>query len=138
MFDSHAREPIGGRAIYQEPLKITKFYVFGGDSQRDHLQRFSVPKDPPDPAVLQARYRVGRNLRDIRDWRNLTQQNLGEITGMSDKQVSRIETGVSSPGLDHLVRLALGLHVPLFWLFTTDWPRFIGDESQTPSRPPAP
>lgn len=95
-----------------------------------------MPKDPSSRDVLQERYRVGRNVRDIREWRDLRQDALGEIVGMSDKQVSRIEVGAHSIGIDHYIRLAKGLRVPLHWLFTADWPQFI-DSDATPPAPPA-
>jgi transcriptional regulator with XRE-family HTH domain len=79
---------------------------------------------------------IGRNVRSIRDWRNLRQEALEEATGVDVVQISRLENGSTNIGIDTYIRIARGLRVPLHWLFTTDWPQYIGDASPVPSRPP--
>lgn len=50
----------------------------------------------------------GNNVRTIRKMRKLTQQNLSDICGYSQKTLSDIERGVSDPRLSTIVDLADG------------------------------
>ena len=96
------------------------------------------PIPPVDPDPFPERVAIGRNIRAIRDWRNLRQEALEEATGVDVVQISRVENGAANVGINTYIRLARGLHVPLFWLFTTDWPRFIADDATPPAPPDAP
>lgn len=53
----------------------------------------------------------GRQLRQIRKLRNLTQETLGEKAGISYKYVGEMERGEVNPSLDILVRLSQVLQV---------------------------
>lgn len=53
----------------------------------------------------------GRQLRQIRKLRQLTQEELGEGAGISYKYVGEIERGEVNPSLDILIRLAQVLEV---------------------------
>jgi transcriptional regulator with XRE-family HTH domain len=56
---------------------------------------------------------LGRNLSRIRKERRLTQQQLAEFLGVQQRVISRWETGVAKPHLNHLVQLAEVLEVSL-------------------------
>jgi len=50
------------------------------------------------------------NLRATREMRELTQDQLAELTGLQPAAVSHFETGQRQPNLRNLVRLALALN----------------------------
>jgi len=56
---------------------------------------------------------LGENLRQIRKERRLTQQQLAELLDVQQRVVSRWETGVAKPHLNHIVQLAKVLEVSL-------------------------
>ena len=56
---------------------------------------------------------VGERLRRLRKERELTQDGLAKAVGISRIQMNRIESGLSRPGLDTLMRLADVLGVSL-------------------------
>lgn len=71
---------------------------------------------------------LGRNLREIRKQRQLTQQQLAELLDVQQRVISRWETGVAKPHLNHIVHLAKVLEVSLDRLVFGD-----DDESPAPS-----
>ncbi len=99
-----------------------------------HLQRYRVPKDPISPETRRTIQRIGRNLATLRAWRQLSQEELRDLTGVSERHIQRIEAGEDA-AVSFYVRLAEGLSVPVDWLFTEDWPERIGDASIAPARP---
>lgn len=133
MFDT-----IGGRRTYQERIKINKCVRPGVVSQGSHLQRCSVPKDPLSPETLDELRRIGRTIAGIREWRNLTQEELRTASGVSYRQVQRIEGGHSDVSVSAYLRIAKALRVPAFLLFTTDWPQYIDDDVTAPAPTPRP
>ncbi len=50
--------------------------------------------------------KIGRFLRELRTARGLTQEQLAQVVGVSNRSVSRWETGVNLPDLDILIELA--------------------------------
>jgi transcriptional regulator with XRE-family HTH domain len=56
---------------------------------------------------------LGRYLREIRKQRRLTQQQLAELLDVQQRVISRWETGVAKPHLNHIVQLAKVLEVSL-------------------------
>lgn len=56
---------------------------------------------------------LGKNLTQIRKQRRLTQQQLAELLEVQQRVISRWETGLVKPHLDHVVRLARVLEVSL-------------------------
>ena len=100
-----------------------------------------MAKDPIRHAhgdrFAEQRYRIGRAIAGIRLWRDLTQEGLERATGIDVTRLSRIERGLLNTGVNTYIRIADGLHVPLHWLFTEDWPQYIGDVPGSPSHPPA-
>ena len=98
-----------------------------------------MAKDPIpqiDRDLVPERVAIGRNVRSIRDWRDLRQEALAEATGVHAVQISRVENGATGVGVDTYILLARGLRVPLHWLFTSDWPQFVADgEVAVPHHP---
>lgn len=76
--------------------------------------------------VMQEIYRVwGRNLREQRQVRQLTQQDLADVIGVRQSAVSRWERGRAGPSDYHKIKIAKALHVPprvLFPLFSPEDP----------------
>lgn len=100
-----------------------------------------MAKDPTKRVEIDlraARYRVGRTIASIREWRNLTQEHLEGASGIDVTRISRIERGRVNPGIDTYIRIAAALHVPLFWLFTDDWPAFVASDATALAPPDAP
>lgn len=56
---------------------------------------------------------MGNRLRKMREERNLTQMQLAELTDMSDRAISNIETGKANPHLDHMILIASALGISL-------------------------
>jgi transcriptional regulator with XRE-family HTH domain len=59
----------------------------------------------------------GRNVRMARQRRQFSQQQLGELAGISTQYVSRIERGWQSASLEVIVKLSRALKVPPGKLF---------------------
>src|ERR1700745_2436330 len=76
-------------------------------------------KPRPRPAVLRP---LGAQLRHLRLERNMSQEALAELAGLSYKYLGRIELAKADPGADVLVRLARALSVPVGELFQTITP----------------
>ncbi|MFF4476301.1 helix-turn-helix domain-containing protein [Streptomyces melanosporofaciens] len=75
-----------------------------------------MPDDLP-PWIQQHRWAVGQRLRALRHERKLTQMQLGALTGLDNKTISRIENGRYPTSIDQIARLARALDVPSFRLF---------------------
>ncbi len=71
-----------------------------------------------DSSELQEKF--GRRLRYLRRDRNLTQEQLAELTGRSVNAISMLERGLTSPSLETVVKLAQALHVDVGELFRFD------------------
>ena len=69
---------------------------------------------------------LGKNLRQIRKERRLTQQQLADLLDVQQRVISRWETGVAKPHLNHIVQLAKVLEVSLDRLV-------FGDEDEGPT-----
>src|SRR2546426_6450443 len=71
---------------------------------------------------------IGARLRRLREEKKLSQEDLGERTGLVPCYISRVENGHTVPSLENLERLAAALEVPLYALF------YEGNEPSTPPR----
>ena len=60
------------------------------------------------------------NIRRLRKQRGLTQRQLAERSGLSERYVSEVERGVANPRLMSLKELAAGLGVTIPDLFIID------------------
>lgn len=65
----------------------------------------------------QLRRLVGNRLKNIRAMFSLTQAELAELVGVSEKQISQIEQGISFPGLGLLGDVSVALNLPLDTFF---------------------
>ncbi|MGQ4349671.1 helix-turn-helix domain-containing protein [Streptomyces sp. SAS_275] len=72
-----------------------------------------MPTDPLPAWVVTRRQAIGTHVRAARTDAKLSQEKLGETTGLDRKTINRIEQGTHSPLLDHLLLIADALHVPL-------------------------
>lgn len=70
-----------------------------------------MPPLPPE-RILRRRLDIGQRIREVRLWRNLSQEDLGERAGSDLKTVSRLENGITSPSVDRLLDIADALDVP--------------------------
>ena len=66
---------------------------------------------------VELRLCLGRRVKYLRHHSNLTQAQLAENTNLSVNYVSEIETGVTSPTLKTLLKLAQELNVEVKELF---------------------
>jgi len=64
-------------------------------------------------AVKHLRSFLGQRLRALRKQRGLSQERLGERSGLSGKFIGEVERGEKSISLDSLYRVAVALKVPL-------------------------
>ncbi|KUM79307.1 helix-turn-helix domain-containing protein [Streptomyces curacoi] len=71
-----------------------------------------MPTDPLPDWILAVRREIGDNVGAAREWRELSQERLGELTGLDRKTINRIEQGTHGTIIDHLVLLAHALDVP--------------------------
>lgn len=81
---------------------MTKFNDFLQEQLKDPEIKAEYEALEPEFAVMQA-------LIDARKETGLTQKQLSEITGISQADISRLESGDGNPSLKTLQRLAEGL-----------------------------
>ena len=66
---------------------------------------------------LEIRRLLGKKICTLRKFRNLTQEQLGEISGINYKFLGQIERGNQNPSFNTLIRIASALDVELVELF---------------------
>ena len=64
-------------------------------------------------AVPHVRQFLGQRLRALRKQRHLSQERLGERSGLSGKFIGEVERGEKSISIDSLYRVSVALAVPL-------------------------
>lgn len=67
--------------------------------------------------MSELRILFGRNLRRLRRQKDITQEQLAEIIGVSVHLISNIERGINGPSFDTLSKLAKALDVEVSKLF---------------------
>lgn len=72
-----------------------------------------MPSDPLPDWVPTRRQAIGGAIRAERARQKLTQERLGELTGLDRKTINRIEQGAHATSVDHLLLIADVLNVPL-------------------------
>ncbi|WP_327671800.1 MULTISPECIES: helix-turn-helix transcriptional regulator [unclassified Streptomyces] len=72
-----------------------------------------MPSDPLPDWVLTHRREIGDRVRAERERQRITQERLAELADLDRKTVNRIEQGTYSTLVDHLIRIARALDVPL-------------------------
>lgn len=60
---------------------------------------------------------IGDRIRQIREMRGITHDDLEEVSGLERSYLARVEQGRTVPPLEALERIAAALSVPLYWLF---------------------
>ncbi|MGN9765290.1 helix-turn-helix domain-containing protein [Micromonospora sp. SD12] len=66
--------------------------------------------------------RFGQRVRDLRQARRLSQEELAELAGVHRTYVSSLERGQRNVGLDNILAIAAALGVPASKLFTEETP----------------
>lgn len=65
-------------------------------------------KDEKDALLFE----IGQRIQKYRTQKNLTQEQIAETTGISQKHLSRIEQGYHNPRFDMVIQIAKALNVP--------------------------
>lgn len=63
----------------------------------------------------------GKHLRFLREREGLTQEQLAELSGLSDRQIRNYESGRQSPQFDNLEKLRKALDISIRELFDFDY-----------------
>lgn len=63
---------------------------------------------------------LAERLRELREYKNLSQGDIEQRTGLLRCYISRVENGHTVPALETLEKLARALEVPLYQLFYED------------------
>ena len=74
---------------------------------------------------------IGKQIAKYRKERHITQEQLGEAVGVTNRTVSKWEQGVSLPGIDLVPRIASALDISLDQFFGTEAKEKAEDLSQT-------
>lgn len=64
--------------------------------------------DEKDTLILE----IGKRIQKYRTQKNLTQEQVAEAVGISQKHLSRIEKGYHNPRFDMIIRIAEALNIP--------------------------
>jgi len=64
---------------------------------------------------------LGKKIRYLRKAKNISQESLSEMAGISPRQMVRIERAQSLPTLENLEKIALALGVTIQSLFENDY-----------------
>lgn len=72
---------------------------------------------------------IGERLRELREYRNLSQGDIERRTGLLRCYISRVENGHTIPAVETLEKLCRALDIPLYQLFyeSEDAKRVIAD-----------
>lgn len=73
---------------------------------------------------------IGQNIANFRKENHITQEQLGEAVGVTNRTVSKWESGVSSPGIDLIPSIASALGITLDQLFEIEKTEKTDDNSQ--------
>ena len=60
---------------------------------------------------------IGKQIKYLRECKNLTQEKLAEKSGLSLDYIGKIEVNINKPGLKALIKIANALDVPIVQLF---------------------
>lgn len=81
-----------------------------GKNFRETLnQQLQNPEFKAEWDALEPEFQIIKAMIDGRKEKNITQKELANITGITQADISRIETGNSNPSIQTLQRLAAGL-----------------------------
>lgn len=79
----------------------------------DLAKRMQNPEFKKEYEALESEYTIIQAIIDVRKQKNLTQEQLSELTGIDQADISKIERGVSNPTLKLLRKLADGMGMDL-------------------------
>lgn len=85
----------------------------GTDNDLHDRQRGRVPTDPIPDWVLTRRRAIGDQVRASRKVRRLSQEKLGELSGLDRKTINRLEQASHDTSISHLLLVAAALDVPV-------------------------
>ena len=68
---------------------------------------------------------IARRLRELREYKDLSQGDIEQRTGLLRCYISRVENGHTVPALETLEKFARALEVPLYQLFYEDEARSV-------------
>lgn len=77
-----------------------------------------MPSEPLPPWVLEQRQRVGQRVRELREERGWSQEELGFRATLDRKTIYRIELAQYGTRIDHLALIAHAFGVPVGSLFS--------------------
>lgn len=80
-------------------------------------ERLSDPEFRSEYEALETEFQLIRSLPEARKAAKITQKELSERTGISQADISRIETGEANPSMQTMKRLAEGLGMQLRVIF---------------------
>ncbi|HUI41120.1 MAG TPA: helix-turn-helix transcriptional regulator [Terriglobia bacterium] len=63
---------------------------------------------------------IGQRIRELRERKGLSQNDIEEASGLRQWYLSWVEHGQTVPSLETLERIAAALEVPLYWLFYSE------------------
>ena len=63
---------------------------------------------------------ITERIKELRQTRKISQKQLGDMLGVSDRAVSKWETGLAKPTTENMVRLAKIFDVPLEYFLVSD------------------
>ena len=90
-----------------------------GKNFRETLnEQMKNPSFQAEWEALEPERQIIRAMLDGRERQNLTQQDLSELTGIGQADISRLENGTANPSLRTLKRLASGMGMNLNITFT--------------------
>ncbi|MFJ4990088.1 helix-turn-helix transcriptional regulator [Streptomyces sp. NPDC088732] len=76
-----------------------------------------MPPDPLPAWLLTERRRLGHQVRSLREGAEISQEELAHRAGISRDSVLRTENATHSASVDHVLRIARALGVPVASLF---------------------
>jgi transcriptional regulator with XRE-family HTH domain len=72
-----------------------------------------VAREPDPPWITDQRRRLGERVRKRREYANLTQERLVELSGVKRLTLQNIESGATDARFSWLLRIARALDVPV-------------------------
>ena len=78
------------------------------DALKEYMQDLEFKKEWD---ALEPQYQIIKAILDARKAANMTQKELSEITGITQADISRLESGNSNPTINTIQRIATGLGI---------------------------
>lgn len=88
-------------------------YVMGKNFRETLNEQMKNPEFKEEWDALEPEYQIIKAMLNSRIEKSLTQQQLSEITGIPQADISRLENGNANPSLRTLQRLAEGMGMKL-------------------------